>query len=70
MKIAEIRKLSQNELVEKCNASVAELKTVELALQTGNLSAENVNKVRSLKKDVARMKTVLNELRLVSENEK
>ena len=70
MKIDEIRKLSTNELIEKCNTSLVELKKVRLALQSGDLSAGMVNKARSLKKDVSKIKTVLSELNLVTENEK
>lgn len=69
MKISELRKLSKNELVEKSNSSLGEYKVVKLALKCGDLSPENVNKSRALKKGMARMKTILNELNLVSQNE-
>jgi ribosomal protein L29 len=70
MKIDELRKLSKNELLEKCNTSLVESKKVRLALKSGNISAEIVNKSRALKLDVAKIKTVLSELNLVTENEK
>ncbi len=66
MKLEEIRKLSKNELIEKSNAAVLDLRKVHFGLKSGELSAENINKARSLKKDIARMKTIINELELLN----
>lgn len=65
MKIDELRKLSKVELTDKVNDYVTEFKKVKFALKSGDITAENVNKSRELKTDIARMKTVLNELNLV-----
>jgi ribosomal protein L29 len=66
MKLEELRKLSQSELTDKCNEAVKELHKVKFALKSGNIDAENVNKARTLKKDIARIKTILNELALLN----
>jgi ribosomal protein L29 len=67
MKVEEIRKLTNAELVEKVNASILELKKAKFALKSGNLAPENINKARQLKKDIARMKTVLTEMKLIAQ---
>jgi ribosomal protein L29 len=67
MKTEELRKLSNTELIEKSNESVLEFKKVKFELKSGNITPENVNKARALKKDIARIKTVINELNLLSE---
>lgn len=68
MHTADIRKLEKNELVQKCNELISELKKVKFSLKSGDITPENVNKARALKKDIARAKTVLKELSLVSES--
>lgn len=69
MKIEELRKLSSTELIEKCNQSVSELRKITVALKSGALSPENINKSRSLKRDIARIKTILNELKLLAKQD-
>lgn len=66
MKTAELRKLEQSELVQKCNEMIAEFKKVKFALKSGDITPDNINKSRELKKDIARLKTVLKELSLVN----
>ncbi len=66
MKPSEMRKLSATELREKCEAALVEYKKVKLALKTGEITPENVNKARNLKAEIARMKTVLKELSLIT----
>jgi ribosomal protein L29 len=65
MKTAEIRKLEKAELIQKCNELLAEYKRTKFALKSGDITPENINKARVLKKDIARAKTVLMELSLV-----
>ncbi len=62
MKINEIRKLSTEELNTKISESKRELLDLRLKNATGAL--EKPSKIRELKKDVARMKTILNERNL------
>ena len=59
MKIAEIRNLSANELVEKLNELKAEL--FHLRFQHAINQLENPHKIADVKKDIARVKTLLNE---------
>lgn len=59
MKINELRKLSTEELTEKISESKRELLDLRLKNATGAL--EKPCKIREMKKDVARMKTILNE---------
>lgn len=66
MNVSELRKLSEAELVDKCNASVVELKKVKFELKSNNINPENINKHRELKKDIAKIKTILNELKLIN----
>ncbi len=61
----ELRQLTQEELRDKCNAQLAELAKVKLALKSGQLTSENINNARDLKKTIARIKTVLREKRLI-----
>jgi len=66
MKTSELRKLSEQELKDKCNSSVNELKKVRFELSSNSAAAETINKYRELKKDVAKIKTILNELALIN----
>ena len=59
MKINELRKLSTEELNNKISESKRELLDLRLKNATGAL--EKPSKIRELKKDVARMKTIINE---------
>ena len=59
MKVNELRKLSDKELVKKIQESKKELFDLRLKQSTGSL--DKPSKVRELRKDVARMNTILNE---------
>lgn len=62
MKINELRKLSTEELNEKISEFKRELLDLRLKNATGAL--EKPSKINELKKDVARMKTIINERKL------
>jgi ribosomal protein L29 len=66
MNISEIRKLTKEEITTKANELVSELRKVKTALKSGELSGENINKHRELKKTIAKLKTVLTELSLLN----
>ncbi len=59
MKVEEIRKLTDEEIIKKISETKEELFSLRLKQATGSL--EKPSKLNSLRKDVARMKTVLNE---------
>ncbi len=59
MKAVELRKLSDEELNEKIKAGKAEL--LNLRMQNARGSLEKPDKINLLKKDIARMLTILNE---------
>ncbi|MBO4245474.1 MAG: 50S ribosomal protein L29 [Bacilli bacterium] len=59
MKVSELRKLSDKDLVKKIQESKKELFDLRLKQSTGSL--DKPSKVRELRKDVARMNTILNE---------
>lgn len=59
MKVNELRKLSDKDLTKKIQESKKELFDLRLKQSTGNL--DKPSKVRELRKDVARMNTILNE---------
>lgn len=59
MKVNELRKLSDKDLVKKIQESKKELFDLRLKQSVGNL--DKPSKVRELRKDVARMNTILNE---------
>ena len=67
MKINDIRKLSDKELNEKIIESKRTLLDLRLKQSTGNL--EKPSSLRELRKDVAKMKTVLKERELRGEND-
>jgi len=60
--IKEIRKLSDSELVEKIKATKEELFTKRMQQANGTL--EKPTELRTLRKNVAKMKTVLTERKL------
>ncbi len=62
MDIKEIRKLSDSELVAKIKETKEELFTKRMQQATGTL--ERPVELRKLRKDVAKMKTVLTERKL------
>ena len=65
MKVNEIRKLSIEELNKKIIESKAELFELRLKQATGNL--EKPSKIHGLRKDVARMLTILKEKQMEGE---
>lgn len=70
--VEELRKLTKDELYEMKRADVSELRKGKFNLKSGTITGETVNKVRELKKEIARISTVLNEMELLGtvENEK
>ncbi|MFA6466891.1 MAG: 50S ribosomal protein L29 [Patescibacteria group bacterium] len=66
MKIAELRKLD----IEKLNENLAEFrnKNRELRFSIANNQLKNVRQLRVMKKDAAKILTVLNEKRVAIEN--
>lgn len=65
MKIAEIRKISTNELTKECTKLREEIAEMRRRLHMGEM--QNVRDVRNKRKDLARMLTVLSE-QLAKEN--
>ncbi len=61
MTASEIRKLSREEIEKKIRDSKSELLDLRMKSATGTL--ENPSKIDVIKKDVARMMTVLNEMK-------
>ncbi len=62
MKVNELRKLSSEELTSKITESKKELFELRLKQSTGSL--DKPSKIRELRKNVARMKTILREREL------
>ncbi len=59
MKSKDIRNMSEDELASKDRELVQELFSLKFQLHTGRL--ENTAKLSSLRKDIARVKTILRE---------
>ena len=59
MKASEIRNLSDEEIIAKVKANKALL--LDLRMQNARGSLEKTNQINLLRKDIARMLTVLNE---------
>lgn len=59
MKTSEIREMNKQELETKIVELKSELLNLRFQMATGNL--ENTAQIKNIKKDVARMKTILNE---------
>lgn len=59
MKITELRELSKEEIMQKLNDSQEEL--FNLRFQKSMNRLENANKIKDVKKDIARIKTLLTE---------
>ncbi len=68
MKVSEIRKLSDKQIEEKVRETKKELLNLRVKNATGSL--EKPSKLKELKKDVARMLTVLKERQQTSGGEK
>ena len=64
MKVEDIRKLSDEEILNKINETKVELFNLRLKQSTGSL--EKPKQINTLRKTVARLKTVLNERKLES----
>ena len=64
MTIKEIRELSDKEIVSKINETKEELFNLRFQQATGSL--EKPHKINELRKEVARMKTILRERELES----
>ena len=61
LKINEIRKLTREEIEKKIKDSKSELLDLRMKAATGNL--EKTSGIDATKKDIARMMTVLNEMK-------
>ncbi|NLC95224.1 MAG: 50S ribosomal protein L29 [Bacilli bacterium] len=62
MKANEIRNLSTSEILKKIDELKTELFNLRFQLATGQL--ENTARIKQVKKDIARMKTILREREL------
>lgn len=62
MKVSELRKLTSEDLTKKITESKKELLDLRFKQSTGSL--EKPSKIHELRKDVARMKTILREREL------
>ncbi|HBG76031.1 50S ribosomal protein L29 [Eubacteriales bacterium mix99] len=62
MKANEFRDMTQDELNQKCSELKSELFNLRFQLATGQL--ENPMRIREVKKDIARVKTILREREL------
>lgn len=65
MKASEIREYSQNELEKKLRDSRSELLNLRLRKQTGQV--EKPHLIRALRRDIARLETVLRQKNNVAE---
>ncbi len=61
MKVSELKDLNREELVQKERELTEELFNLKFQHATGQL--ENVMRVKATKRDIARVKTILNERR-------
>jgi large subunit ribosomal protein L29 len=61
MKTKSLRNISLDELISKDNELAQELFNLKFQLHTGRL--ENTAKISSLRKDIARVKTILSEMK-------
>ena len=68
MKIAEIRKLTTEDLNKKLEENKKELFNLKFAASTGNL--EKPHKIKVLRHEVAKIKTVIRERELSKEDSK
>jgi large subunit ribosomal protein L29 len=59
MKVNDLKKLTVNDLLLKESESTKELFNLNFQLHTGRL--ENTSKIKIIRKDIARIKTVLTE---------
>jgi large subunit ribosomal protein L29 len=66
MKIAEVRELTTKEIAERAQTDVARLDQMELQHSISPL--DNPAQIQSLRRDIARLKTVLRERELNPQN--
>ena len=59
MKANEIREMSTEDLVVKCKEMTEELFNLKFQLSLGQLT--NTTKIRQVRREIARMKTILNQ---------
>ena len=64
MKVKEIRDLTTEEVIKKIDDTKEQLFNLRFKQATGNL--EKPHEIRELRKDVARLKTILNERQMES----
>ena len=67
MDVKKIRELSTEDIIKKIEENKAELFNLRFSQATGNL--EKPSRIRELRKEVARMKTILKERELNGGNE-
>lgn len=65
MDTKELRKLNMKELEEKASSISVEMSKLYFDLSSGK--SKNVAKLKSLRKDLARVKTIISELRIINE---
>lgn len=63
--VEELRKLNREELIQLKSENLQNLNKVKLSLKLGDVKGENVNMARELKKENARISTIINELGLI-----
>ena len=68
MKASEVRELSDDELSQKGQELLEELFNLRFQLATNQI--ENVGRLSAVRRDIARVKTVLNELQRASGDKK
>ena len=61
MKTNDLRKMTSEELIKKHTESTQELFNLKFQLHTGRL--ENTSKLKSVRKDIARISTILAEIK-------
>ncbi len=64
-RIDELRKLNKAELKDLKSSLVSKFRKVKILLKSGQATPENINEVRKLKVEIARVSTVLTELELL-----
>ncbi len=67
MKTVELRNFSVEELIEKENDFKSEMFNLKIQMATGKI--ENPSRLRVLRRDIARVKTILNEKKTESKVE-
>jgi large subunit ribosomal protein L29 len=68
MKVEKIREMSEEEVATQLRESAEQVFRLRFQIATGQ--TESLNKLRSLKKDIARLKTISRERELKTANEK